>query len=256
MDKGPVLPIRECIHRFRYLWMDRTTYGNALEIASSLLRRRNPSRVILRNGITIHAPYNSNILDLTREIFIVAEYMRHGLAIKPGDTVIDIGANIGVFTLYAANQSRDEGRVYAFEAHPDNIAFVRQNVEANHFKHVTVTHAAVSQAGGIVNLVVSPQSGMHWVHPDDKSSHGSNEMKIPSISLPDIMDQNKLNSVDFLKVDCEGSEGAILQGTPLHYLQRIKNIAMEFHDNVSSLRHDEIARLLESAGFTTHVEWD
>jgi len=71
-----------------------------------------------------------------------------------------------------------------------------------------------------------------------------------------IFEENKLDKIDFLKLDCEGSEGSILLSTPKPYLQRIAKIAIEFHDNVSQLNHQEIRELLEDVGFTTELSWD
>ena len=70
------------------------------------------------------------------------------------------------------------------------------------------------------------------------------------------MDTNRLDRVDFLKMDCEGSEGAILLSTPADYLKRIGRLAIEFHDNVSAVAHDQIQALLEQHGFRTALRWD
>jgi len=71
-----------------------------------------------------------------------------------------------------------------------------------------------------------------------------------------IMDEYSLSQIDFLKLDCEGSEGAIFASTPREYLRRIRKISLEFHDNVSSLRHEEIQRLLEDMEFQTALRWN
>ena len=70
------------------------------------------------------------------------------------------------------------------------------------------------------------------------------------------MDQNGLDHIDFLKLDCEGGEGYILLSTPLDYLKRIRKIAMEFHDTLSPLKHEEMDRILVDAGFKTSLVWD
>lgn len=57
-------------------------------------------------------------------------------------------------------------------------------------------------------------------------------------------------------MDCEGSEGSILMSTPMHYLKRIRKISLEFHDNVSSLKHNDIQKLLGEAGFVTKLNWN
>ncbi len=83
-----------------------------------------------------------------------------------------------------------------------------------------------------------------------------NYIEVHAITLQRIMDDNNLERIDFLKLDCEGSEGSILMSTPRGYLERIQKVAMEFHDNVSQLKHDEIQRLMEEVGFVTSLVWD
>jgi hypothetical protein len=70
------------------------------------------------------------------------------------------------------------------------------------------------------------------------------------------MDDRKLCKIDYLKIDCEGSEGTIFECLSEDDLRRVRKIGMEFHDNLSSLNHDEIEDRLLSAGFKTQVEWD
>jgi hypothetical protein len=70
------------------------------------------------------------------------------------------------------------------------------------------------------------------------------------------MDGNNLEQIDFLKIDCEGAEGPILQSTPNSYLKRIRKIALEFHDHLSELNHKDIQNILKGAGFNIRLKWD
>jgi hypothetical protein len=69
------------------------------------------------------------------------------------------------------------------------------------------------------------------------------------------MDRHQIKHIDFLKLDCEGAEEAILLSTPKAYLQRVRKIAMEFHDQLTRLKHDELRKLLQEAGFSTSLKW-
>ncbi len=75
-------------------------------------------------------------------------------------------------------------------------------------------------------------------------------------TLQEFMDSNHIQKIDFLKLDCEGAEGAILFSTPDEYLRRIRKITMEFHDHLSQFIHDDIQKRLEEVGFTTKLKWD
>ncbi|OLD84039.1 MAG: hypothetical protein AUF64_03045 [Chloroflexi bacterium 13_1_20CM_54_36] len=70
------------------------------------------------------------------------------------------------------------------------------------------------------------------------------------------MDSNNIEQIGFLKIDCEGSEGLILDSIPKSYLKRVRKIAFEFHDHLSIINHDDMRKLLEEAGFTTELKWD
>lgn len=74
--------------------------------------------------------------------------------VRPGDTVYDVGANVGYFTLIAAQLVGPQGRVVAFEPLPQNAAALRRNVELNGLDHVVVAEAAVSARNGTAVLSV------------------------------------------------------------------------------------------------------
>lgn len=167
---------------------------------------------------------------------------------------MDIGANIGVFTLFAAYNKQNT--VHSFEPFPGNFEFLNRNIHTNGLHNITTHCVAVGDKVGFEKLFISDISGGHLLF--DRNINGKLEkyIEVPTITLQSIMDDNNLEQIDFLKLDCEGSEGLILMSTPTDYLKRIRNIAMEFHDNVSTLKHDDIQRLLKEAGFVTRLNWD
>ena len=89
----------------------------------------------------------------------------------------------------------------------------------------------------------------------DAAKH-EKHIEVPSLTLKGLMDNTHIDQIDFLKIDCENSEGSILQSTPDKYLKRVRKIAMEFHDQLSELNHSDIQNILERAGFTTKLKWD
>ena len=70
------------------------------------------------------------------------------------------------------------------------------------------------------------------------------------------MDKNDVDRIDFLKMDCEGSEFGIFRTTPKEYLERINKMAIEFHDNVTLYKHDYLKKILKDYGFEINVSWD
>jgi FkbM family methyltransferase len=189
---------------------------------------------------------------MVHEIFYERVYTPPGLEIDIHDVVVDIGANVGVFTLFAARNTQET--VYAFEPIPLDIEFLHRNILKNRLRNVVCIPAAVCDRAGSVKLYLSEAcSGTLFDH----NIRGKLEqyIQVPATTLQEIMDRSDLRRIDFLKLDCEGAEGLIFRSTPTSYLKRIRKIAMEFHDNASALKHDELRLALENAGFATRLKW-
>ena len=224
---------------------------NWFEIALPIATRKAPAKVLLKNGIRFES-HAINWADMYA-IFFQGAYTPHYLPVEENDVVVDIGANIGVFTVYAA--LRTQNTVYAVEPFPSNYEALEQNIRANGLNNVIPLRFAVSDKSGTELFFDSEESQHHRLK---KVALGGTEkyIEVPTITLKDLMDTNHIEQIDFLKMDCEGSEGIILRSTSKDYLQRIRKIAMEFHDGPSKLKHDQIQKLLEEADFTTNLEWD
>lgn len=239
--------LRQALALLRY-------FKNWRELVLLFLKRKNPKRIILRNGIVIETPEDRTLLHITKEIFVEHVYTPIGsnLSIGANDVVVDIGANIGIFTLYAATKTQN--KIYAFEPFPGNYEFLLRNIATNGLRNVTTDCLAVSDKRGVKKLYLSKKSGGQMLF--DHRIDGRPFIEVPTQTLAGIMKERSMNEIDFLKMDCEGSEGQILASTPSDCLQRIRAIAMEFHDNVSILKHEDIQRLLEHHGFSCRLDWD
>ena len=230
-------------------------FNNWYEISKNMIIGKKPDMVVLRNGIRIYFPEGISILWLVNEIFFQKVYTPKGFEIGPNDLVVDIGAHIGIFSLFAANITKNS--VYAFEPFPNNIEFLKLNVKKNDFGNVIINNMAVTDKVGYSKLFLADGFTRHLVFNKDVNEKDLEEYCIvPSVTLKKIIDDNKLKQIDFLKLDCEGAEGLILMSTPWEYLKKIRKISLEFHDNVSPLNHNEIQMLLNEAGFTTKLDWD
>ena len=230
-------------------------FQNWQEIMTALAKGQKPSRVILKSGLKIEAPEDVSILRAIKRIFFKKMYLPSPLDIKRNDVVVDIGANIGVFTAFAA--TRTENMVYAFEPFPNTFKFLSTNIHANNFHHVHAYAMAVCDKVGTQKFFLNKKmSTGHSLSDYFTHNDSENYIEVPTTSLPQIMDDNSLEKIDFLKMDCEGAEGSIFQSIPQHYLKKIKKIAMEFHDHASPLTHSEIEKLLLDAGYTTSINWN
>jgi FkbM family methyltransferase len=129
--------------------------------------------------------------------------------VKEGMTVVDIGANVGYYTLLAARLVGPWGKVYAFEPSPENFALLSQNVEANGYKNVVLSPKAVSDRSGSAALHIDrASSGGHSL---GGFRGGADSVDVETVSLDDYF-VGERQTVDLLKMDAEGAEMSILVG--------------------------------------------
>lgn len=156
---------------------------------------------------------------LCRHFFLFREYEPYETyllesVIEPGMTVVDIGANIGYYTVKFAKGVSTAGRVYAFEPDANNMALLKRNLTLNHIDNVTCEQAAVMDKEGELDLYLSD------VNFGDHRSFESNEValnagftrrstKIRALALDDYLNGTK---VDLIKMDIQGAEVIALSG--------------------------------------------
>lgn len=184
---------------------------------------------------------------IIRHVVTDREYHPPGYEIGPDDTVVDVGANIGAFSVTAARVAVN-GRVIAFEPEPANAALLRRNLKRNGCRNVTVSRAAVAGSAGTLRLSVNPQnSGGHSV----RRQYDGPTLPVPAVTLRQVFDDHRIDRCDFLKVDCEGAEYEVLYSLPRAYFQRIRRVVLEYHGDPATKREqaDELVRHLQRMGF-------
>ncbi len=227
-------------------------YTNWREMLRARAEGLRPPVVELRAGIRFESPPSVSVPRLVNEIFFRRVYTPWGHEIGAHDVVLDVGANVGVFSLYAATRSR--GRIVAVEPFPANLEFLQRNLAANDQERVEVVPSALSDRVGSISLIVASKGTMHSIAGEQDA--GGESIEVPTTTLAALVDKLGLDRIDFMKMDCEGAEGTILPAVPPELWRRFRRISMEFHDGASALRHQEIQKLLEEAGFPTRLRWD
>jgi FkbM family methyltransferase len=212
------------------------------------------------------------------EIFKRARYARVGFELRPSDTVVDIGGNIGVFVLWAAPQV-PQGRIVTVEPNPVSVGCLRLNIERNGLCNVTAMQAAAGSDGGTMELIYYPgwemmaynaEVSAPWFYGHSLAArlvrriiagltnqHAAAEpvqrIVTPLISLERIMDNNEIEVVNYLKLDCEGSEFDIMRNTSAACWSRIERAVIEYHEFGGDRRVAELAKILEANGFEVEV---
>ncbi|WP_103921976.1 FkbM family methyltransferase [Candidatus Venteria ishoeyi] len=174
--------------------------------------------------------------------------------VKSGDTVLDIGANIGYYTLIFAKLVGKQGKVFAFEPEPDNFALLQKNIEINGYSNIVLIPKAVSDKNEIIKLYLCEKNkGMHRAY---NSIFCNKYIEIESIRIDDYFQQNN-QTIDFIKMDIEGYEYTALQGM-LNILRNNKNIKIltEFSPAASLENGIDLTlyvQLLTELGFTIYA---
>jgi FkbM family methyltransferase len=131
--------------------------------------------------------------------------------VTTGDTVYDIGANLGYVSLSLAKRVGERGLVIAFEPIPQNIAAFHVNIEINAIDNVQLLEVAASNCVGeaVIRLAENPSTASLVWHQDNASA---TELTIQTVIIDELVEAGKLAPPKFVKIDVEGAEGSVLQG--------------------------------------------
>jgi FkbM family methyltransferase len=166
--------------------------------------------------------YEPQMVDLLRKV------------LRPSDVFIDLGANEGYFSIIAAALV-PEGRVFAVEAQPALRNVLLANVSSNNASNVTVCTLAVSDRNGEARLFVRSSINNMGSRLDVPFSLGFGSELVQTRTLKEFCCEHAIDRARLLKVDCEGAEIQIINGSDsLFARQPFDVIALEYHPSVSS----------------------
>ncbi|MDG6109119.1 FkbM family methyltransferase [Dactylosporangium aurantiacum] len=243
-----------------------------------------PDDFVLPNGMVVAHQRAYETTYLYDEIFARNCYLQHGITLPPGAVVLDIGANIGMFSMFVARQCPD-ATIHAVEPAPALIGVLRTNL-ARHAPGGVAHHCGVSAQDGSMQFTYYPNSSVFsGFHADtaidravlrkviENAAEESGETEpVPDFLLDDLL-QNRLHAerheiatrsvssliaecglerVDLLKIDAERSELAALDGITDADWSKIRQVALESHGGAAE--HDLLAEILRRRGFDVVVD--
>ena len=171
--------------------------------------------------------------------------------IKKGDVVLDIGANIGYYTLIFAKLVGDKGKVFAFEPDPDNFKLLKKNIQINGYQNIVLIQKAVSNKSGKAQLYLAKENlGDHRIY-ESKVIPARQSIEIETVRLDDYFN-NYAGKVDFIKMDIQGAEPAALEGMNCLLEKKHSKILTEFWPGgliQFGIQPDEYLNLLIRKGF-------
>jgi FkbM family methyltransferase len=220
-------------------------------IAVGRVRGRPPALTMrVRHGPTLATPGGDRSWRTAVEIFGRDCYQLARAGLPPAPVVVDIGANIGGFSLAVLNL-RPRAQIAAFEASPAALVALQRNVAANGVgERVAVHHAAVTgptEPGTVwLNEHVGDLCTSSVLESSDAGRESTHRVKVPARPLSAIL-ASYPHGVDLLKMDVEGAEYDIVAATSPQLFARVQRVVVEYHD-VPGHNVDELAAHLHEAG--------
>jgi FkbM family methyltransferase len=130
--------------------------------------------------------------------------------LRPGMVAIDVGAHIGYFTRMFASLVGPNGRVLAIEAHPENMASLRANISLTGHRNVEYIQCLAGNREGSELLHIGKGHSNHSIFREMATSGA--HIELPLRRLDSILKEKNISRIDLIKIDCEGSEPAVISG--------------------------------------------
>lgn len=173
------------------------------------------------------------------EVFWLQVYNIPELQYTSFKTIVDVGANIGLATLYFKSVSPN-ATVVAIEPDAENFAVMQQNVIGNNVEKVHLLQAAIDSKEGQLQVVKANLAYNSSVS-NDKSGY-----TVPAVSVTNIIEKYNLQQIDLIKIDVEGFESEIFS-QHINWLDSVSNVIIEIH---SAQDYKVCATALQQKGFT------
>jgi FkbM family methyltransferase len=182
--------------------------------------------------------------------------------LQKGMTVVDIGANHGLFSLEAAQFVGSEGHVYAFEPTPKLCSQLKKHFQINQIEQICLFEQAVSNFDGMTQLRVHEKyTGLNSLAEQDliwqqTTLVADQVIDVPVCQLDTVVNTLNIDQIDLLKVDVEGFESAVLEGASGILTEgRARYILLEIadcHERNSALPVNRLLKVLDQFGYVVH----
>jgi FkbM family methyltransferase len=168
--------------------------------------------------------------------------------------ILDIGANIGFFSLYASKKY-DTSKIFSFEPFAPTYKRLNEHLSANKIKNVFTFPYAVSDKKGKVNFYSIDWAGANTLNSDKFDSENCKITEVDCIPFSDIFELTKKDSFDLAKIDCEGSEYPMLINASDESILKIRNFIIEVHTD-KVYRAEDLILKFNRLGYKTEYKQD
>lgn len=239
----------------------------------------------LPNGMVVVHKNRGETDYLYKEIFEGQIYLRHGISLKDGDCIFDVGANIGMFSLFAGQVCRN-ARIYAFEPIPPtykvlsantylyglNVKLFQCGLSSDSKSETFTYYPRLSLMSGRFADTVEEREVVKFFELNQQSAGAglprtwseelidetldewlaTEQFNCPVTTISEVIREQGIEKIDLLKIDVEKSELDVLNGIKEQDWQKISQIIVEVHDIDGRLNH--VKDLLEDAGYRLVIE--
>ena len=201
-----------------------------------------------RSGLKIKIRVNSTDLMALTHVWMIQEYSDDDFPINNDDVIIDVGAHIGLFALFASQFCKN-GKIFCYEPIKENYKILIENIEMNQIQNIFPNNLAVTKETSRVKIFLNDDQSGHSMFIQNK-----NFVEVDSKSLSDIFIDNGIKECDFLKLDCEGAEYEIVESLSSDLFTKIKKIVIEYHmaDTKPELL-EQLINKLKQFSFSVHT---
>ncbi|MFG0248571.1 MAG: FkbM family methyltransferase [Phycisphaeraceae bacterium JB051] len=184
--------------------------------------------------------------DLDRKVTWVCSQI-----VRPGDTVLDIGANIGLVMLPLSRRVGPTGRIHAFEPNPRLIELLNQTIEHNKLENVTLHPMALGPSTGSLELCIPQVNAGAGSLVRNRMAENCSNVSVPVQTLSNVVTEHNIQQIDFLKIDVEGFEAQVFAGANVMFEKVTpKAILFELNDNADiPAREQPVMQLLTQHGY-------
>jgi FkbM family methyltransferase len=165
--------------------------------------------------------------------------------VEPGDTVIDVGANYGVYALSLCPMVGETGAVWAFEPASDTAAWLRRSIAENGFRQLALEQAALSDRSGSARLALAPSSELNRLARDGEPGES-----VVLKTLDQCLAEHGWDDVALVKLDAEGEELAIVRGGAAFFARLSPLVMFELRDG--SGVHPEVVAAFAALGYAAY----
>lgn len=197
-------------------------------------------RIMLKNGLQLNVNKSQGDLTTLFEVFIDEDY-NFGNAGNEVKNIIDIGANVGFFSLYISIKYPN-ARIYSFEPFPDTFKRLNEHIALNNIENIKTYNLAVSDFDGKSKFYSFEWSGCNTLIDGEFDENLAKVTEVNCIKFEDTRELTSVPKFDYAKIDCEGSEYPMLLNSSDDALKSVNKYIIEVHNSDKYKKEDLVNR--------------